>query len=163
MTFKYFNDCSTAEEGKKLYHTLAKRYHSDNGGNDQILREINDEFRAWWKIYKNVHTAADGTTYKKETAETAEEFIEILSKLSRHQGLKVDLCGSWLWISGATFGIRDQLASYGCHWSRGHRKWFWCADVKKKSGRGHYSEDEITMMHGRKEVKLEYNPVYTIE
>ena len=161
--YKWFRDCKTAEEGKALYHELVKKHHSDNGGNDGIMAEINDEFTRWWKEFKNIHTAADGNTYTKETSEDITQFMDILDKLSRHQNLKVDICGSWLWISGMTYQIKDSLAAYGCHWSRGKKKWFWAADVLKKEGKGHLSEAEITRKYGRKSVNLEYNPVLGIE
>ena len=98
--YKWFRDCKTAEEGKALYHELVKKHHSDNGGDDAIMAEINDEFTRWWKEFKNIHTAADGNTFTRETQEDISAFMDILNKLSRHPNLKVDICGSWLWISG---------------------------------------------------------------
>ena len=161
--YKWFRDCKTAEEGKALYHTLAKKYHADNNGDENILKEINVEFKTWWKEFKNIHQTTEGHTYTKENNENIEAFMDILSKLSRHQGLKVDLCGSWLWISGNTFPVRESLKAYGCQWSVSKKKWFWAADVKQKAGRGHYSEEQITRRHGRVEIKLDYNPVLGLE
>lgn len=164
MKYKWFKDCQTAEAGKELYRQLCKKFHPDNTPDGAaIMAEINDEFREWWKAFKNIHETAEGQRYTKETTETADEFIDILEKLSHLPGLTIDLCGSWLWISGNTFPVRDKLASAGCHWSKGHKKWFWAADIEKKSGKGHASEKQITEKYGRQRVNVTYKPVYNIE
>lgn len=40
------------------------------------------------------------TTARETTDETAAEFIDIIAKLVRLPGIIIELCGSWLWITG---------------------------------------------------------------
>ena len=157
VMFKWFRDCRYAEQGKKLYHELAKKYHSDNGGNDETLKEINAEFREWWSNYKDIHkNVKTGETFtsEKETNETADMFIEIVAKLSTLSGIEVEACGSWLWISGNTYPVREQLREFGCRWSKGKKKWYWTADEYIRT-RYHLSMNDIRIRYGSQQVTLE--------
>ena len=51
-----------------------------------------------------------------------EEIIEILMHLS---GIKVELCGQWLWISGNTKEHREALKAAGCKRSEKKKWWYW--------------------------------------
>ena len=165
IQFKYFKDCHTAEEGKALYRKLVMQHHPDNGGDSATMGQINDEFRAWWKVYKDRHQTQEGKTYTSEqkTTETADEFIDILSKLSRHKDLIIDFCGSWLWIKGNTYPYREDLKSYGCQWSKGHKCWFYAHGLDRKKGKGRLSDKEITEKYGRERVQYTYNPILGIQ
>ena len=98
--WKWFKDCKTAEQGKQLYHEYAHKFHPDNGGTGNELKEINVEFKQWWAYYKDIHANSEGKTYHsaESTTETAEEFMDIIRNLSGLPDIEVELCGSWLWI-----------------------------------------------------------------
>ena len=157
--FKWFRDCKTAEEGKQLYRELAKKFHPDNGGSGIELKEIISEFKIWWLRFKDIHANSDGKTYKseRETTETAEEFIEIIENLSSIPGISVELCGSWLWITGNTYSYREQLKLFGCRWSKGHKKWYWTKDEYRRQ-KGHNSMAEIRFKYGSEQVHLNARP-----
>lgn len=130
---KWFRTCRTAEEGKSLYRKLVKEYHPDNGGNADIFKQINNEFTMWWNTHKDIHYSTEtGETYEEtehRTTETAEEFIEIIENLRTLDGINVELCGSWLWISGNTYPHKDKLLMFGCRWSRSKKEWYWAKDL----------------------------------
>ena len=126
----YFSKCKTAEELKKAFHKLATKHHPDNGGDPEIFKAINAEYRAMWEKVKNIHVNAAGETYEKETTETADDFINIINDLLNIPGVKVELCGRWLWVSGDTKPVKDQLIAAGCKWAPNKKMWSW-----------HYPED----------------------
>lgn len=134
--YTYFKDCRTAEEGKRLYHQLVKRYHTDNGGDTETIQRINAEFTEWWKSHKNIHYSEEKhSEYTKETSETAEDFIEIIRKLSALSGVTIEICGSWIWIGGNTYPYREQLHEFNCYWSKKKHLWYWAGEDFKKSNR----------------------------
>ena len=154
--WKWFKGCNTAEQGKKLYREYAHKFHPDNGGTGEELKEINAEFKQWWSCYKDIHTNADGETYQSTegTTETAEDFIEIIRNLSGLTGIEVELCGSWLWISGNTYPVKDQLSAFGCRWSKGKKKWYWTKEHFVKSRYKTPSMADIRMRYGSEQVQL---------
>ena len=94
---KYFSGCKTAEELKKAYQKQCKALHPDNNpGKDTTaaFQEMQAEFSAAWDRLKDIHQAADGETYERETTETAAEFMDIIDRLTRIVGIDVELCGS---------------------------------------------------------------------
>lgn len=127
---KYFSKCRTAEELKKEYHKLAKQFHSDAGGNDHIMAEINAEYTTMWDRLKNIHfsqktnTTYEETDERKKTTETPEQFFHIIQTLV-NLNLEIEICGTWLWITGNTYPVRQQLTALGCRWSKGKKKWYY--------------------------------------
>lgn len=120
---KYFAACTTLDELKKEYRRLAMIHHPDHGGDTATMQAINGEYSEAFARLKNQHNAAADEAH--QTTETPEEFIAIISQLLRFPSLIVELCGSWLWITGETYGIKDQLKAAGCRWSSSKKAWYW--------------------------------------
>lgn len=120
---KYFNNVHTLDELKAEYRRLALRNHPDRGGDPEIMKEINAEHDRVFEMLKRQHNATHDEQH--QTTETAEEFRAILEKLLKLDGLTVELCGSWLWISGETYRHKAELKAAGCRWSSGKKCWYW--------------------------------------
>lgn len=120
---KYFAACTTLDELKKEYRRLAMIHHPDHGGDTATMQAINGEYSEAFARLKDQHNAAADEAH--QTTETPEEFITIISQLLRFPGLIVELCGSWLWITGETYAIKDQLKAAGCRWSSSKKAWYW--------------------------------------
>lgn len=120
---KFFAACTTLDELKKEYRRLAMIHHPDHGGDTATMQAINGEYAETFARLKAQHNAAADEAH--QTTETPEEFITIISQLLRFPGLIVELCGSWLWITGETYAIKDQLKAAGCRWSSSKKAWYW--------------------------------------
>ena len=120
---KFFAACTTLDELKKEYRRLAMIHHPDHGGDTATMQAINGEYSEAFARLKDQHNAAADEAH--QTTETPEEFIAIISQLLRFPGLIVELCGSWLWITGETYAIKDQLKAAGCRWSSSKKAWYW--------------------------------------
>lgn len=120
---KYFNHCNTLDELKKEYRKLCMKHHPDHGGDTATMAAINNEYEARFTILKNQHNAT--ADEKHQTTETPEEFIKIINALIKFPGIIVELCGSWLWISGDTKPIKEELKACGCRWSSTKKMWYW--------------------------------------
>lgn len=58
---------------------------------------------------ENIHTNSEGETYTKETTETPQEFINIINVLTSLSDIEVEICGTWLWVSGNTKAHKEVL------------------------------------------------------
>lgn len=96
----YFSQCNTLQEVKDLYRTLAKENHPDKGGNLQTMQEINNQYS------RAIATIARGGKFTAQEAEAeilqAEAYQEAVNKVVNLEGCKLELIGSWLWITGNT-------------------------------------------------------------
>ena len=80
--------------------------------------------------------------------------MEIINKLVIVPGLRIEVCGTWIWIYGNSYPFRDYLKSIGCRWSKGKKLWYW-TEAEYKRGYKHPSKGEIRVMYGSTIVKSE--------
>lgn len=153
----YFDKCASLDQLKAEYRRLCLIYHPDTGSDKAdtaIMAAINAEHDKVFNRLKaehNARAAADTTGRTKATTETPAEFRDIVTMLLRLDGLKVELCGSWLWIGGDTMKHKDALKAAGCAWAPKKRLWSWHhAEDGSKRFRGNKSMSHIRMKYGSK-------------
>ena len=106
IMLKWFKDCKSIEEVKRLYKKLCKQYHPDLNASDttEIMKAINAEYEKAFERFKNIHESAEDSTKtytsRTETTETAAEFMNIINKLIILDGVQIDLIHRWIWLSG---------------------------------------------------------------
>lgn len=66
----YFKNVKSFEDLKSQYKELLKANHPDNGGDVEIMKEINVQFDAAFKIWKDRHNTADRAHQTTETADS---------------------------------------------------------------------------------------------
>lgn len=134
----YFDACKSLEELKRAYKKLALENHPDMGGNVDVMKAINCEYdRAFERLkHRQNAAAAEPDSTVKATSETPEEFKRVIEMLLKIEGIEIELCGSWLWISGNTYEAKDEIKAAGCRWSKSKHKWYW-----------HPSEDKPKRYH----------------
>lgn len=71
---KYFKKITSFEDLKKQYRNLLKENHPDNGGDLEIMKEINVEFDAAFSIWKNRKEVETGETVNETASETRNQF-----------------------------------------------------------------------------------------
>lgn len=143
---KYFDNCKTLDELKKEYRRLTFANHPDRGGDTATMAAINSEYDAVFPRLKAQHNASADDYHK--TTEAPEEFRNICEILLHMDGLTIELCGSWLWISGETMKHKDGLKAAGCKWASKKKMWSW-----------HHEEDGRSWYRGKKsigEIRIKY-------
>ena len=134
----YFTNCKTLSELKTEYRNLCKKFHPDNpNGDAEIMKIINAEFDRLFHILKakekntnstnNQHTNCNTDSSEKKTKvdETPEMFREIIYKLfAISEDIIIEICGTWLWLTGNTYQVKEQLKDIGCRWSKSKKKWY---------------------------------------
>ena len=150
---RWIKNVHCIEELKQAYFALAKQYHSDVGGNDEIMKQINAEYSELHKRLKDIHKSVwnekrqndeEYYTARTETQEVPEDFINIVSELLKMNGLDIELCGRWLWIGGETKKHSGTLKKLGCGWHPNKLKWSW-----------HYAKDGGQRYKGKKPWTME--------
>lgn len=156
---KYFASITTLEELKREYKKLAMANHPDRGGNEEVMKEINNQYETAFNAIKDGHNA----TNEKKITECPEEFKDVLDRIINLFGIEIEICGSWIWVSGNTKTHKETLKELKFTWAKKKEDfslWFWRSEENKSFNRGKKSTmDEIRMKHGSEKIKTGFRPV----
>lgn len=162
-TMKFFQNCYTLDEVKKLYRDLAKQWHPDKGGNTQVMQEINTEYIKAIAYVARIEKNYKGQDRTETEIETeilqAEAYREAVNKIIHLQGIKIELVGCWLWVTGDTKQHADILKAQPQKFTWAKKRsdysaWFFRTNEYKVTNRGQrMSMDAIRNKYGSTEVK----------
>jgi len=151
----YFKDCSTLDEAKSLYRKLALANHPDHGGSTATMQEINAAYAFFQSHFTYTNERNRQTAAHAEGRKTAADYHDLneVTELLRvkieaalNMGLDVELCGLWVWVSGNTRPLKEQLKAEGFHWAPDKGLWFFPG--VPSMNRTRRTMDEIRNMHG---------------
>ena len=151
---KWFNNPTTVEELKKEYKKLALKNHPDMGGSTEAMQEINAEYDRLFAQLKDTHRSATGETYtaKTETTETPEQFRTIIEKLIHLDGIAIEICGSWIWVTGNTYSNKEELKKLNFKYSKNKNAWYYHEPGYHKRSKKNFSLNDIRNMFGSETV-----------
>jgi hypothetical protein len=148
---KYFNNCQTIEEVKKRYRDLAKENHPDRGGDTATMQQINAEYP------RAIAAAAAGKGMTAEETENAildsEAYQEAINKIINLQGIKIEVVGCWLWVTGETKQHKDVLKAEPAKfiWAKkadDFSAWFFRTSEYKTRNKQKHTLDSIRAKYG---------------
>ena len=160
---KYFENLSTMEIVKKQYRKLAMKYHPDRGGSEEIFKIINNEYEEALNIAKK-------NELKKTKSKKEEDFIKnqyknssnfrnIMDKLIQLVDINIEICGTWLYITGNTYPVKDYLKNeFGAFWSKSKKCWIISPEGKNfRKSRGYKGKNmnSIRNVYGSEKIKSE--------
>lgn len=156
---KWFKDVKSLDELRKLYRKLVIRYHPDNGGSENIIKEVNAEYDILFKGLKNEFEHKD--TYRDATDKQRQQYDwkkdrlirEKVMQLARFEGIKVEIIGVWIWVSNC-YAYRKELKELGFHWARQKQMWYLHFDDFHKFSSKPASMNYIREKYGCVEVKF---------
>lgn len=150
---RYFVNVKTLEELKKEYKKLAMQYHPDRQGGDlKVMQEINVEYEVMFKRLKD----SSQNEYEKNSDEVASEYIEIINKIINLDGVNIEICGTWIWLSGNTKEYKDIFKELGFKWAKKKLMWYLGERIGHK--KGEWSMDKIRDTFGSERVKSGFTP-----
>lgn len=159
MKTNYFTGCADLQALKARYRELAKQYHPDLHPElgDETMKAINAEYDEL--AARLSHVAPDGRTeataeQARDAADMATAYREAVYKIIHLDGLEIELCGAWLWVSGDTYKHRDALKAAGYKWAAKKKMWYWrteeyaCRHSRRKTDiddiRAKYGSERVT-------------------
>lgn len=151
------NDYECLEDLKKDYRVQALKLHPDKGGSIEEMQMLNAEYEELFKKYKNLHKNKDGKVYEKENTEKASEFIDIIYKLLKLDGLNIEVCGCFLWITGDTKKYHKELKAMGLRFSGNKQAWYLSPKDYKRWSKRKWSLDDIRVAYGSVTIKKQDN------
>jgi hypothetical protein len=90
----------------------------------------------------------------KEETYTVADIIKLIQGRFNPEGLRLELSGSWIWLSGTTFTVKNALKEPGFRYSPEKKSWYWRAEADRSSNEKPVPIDLIRTKYGSKEVAL---------
>lgn len=131
MTRKYFTS-TCKPELKAEYKKLLKLYHPDNGGSVETMQEINAEYDYLSKVLPETAPATEAK--QEQPADLSETLKRILEQVRTIPGLIIEVCGSWIWVSGDTYTVKDRLKQMGFKFSSKKKMWYFREESETHRG-----------------------------
>lgn len=159
----YFKNVNTLEELRKQYKELLKRYHPDNpNGSTEATQQINQEYEKLFKLLKDKHDSRQTSNTEEKTSfynnmkyDFSEDIKlrEVLNKVINFTDVTIELCGSWIWISGNTYQYKKELKEIGFKWASNKKAWYWHSEAFRKRSNKKLSMNDIRKYYGSTEVQ----------
>jgi len=143
---KYFNDCKTIEQVKSLYKQLAKTHHPDCGGDTAIMQEINAEYDIACRTILNDHYNLSEDEINKE-ADISERYRQVIGKLIILPEIAIEIIGNWIWVTGHTYEVKQQLKEAGLFYASRKVAWYY-RDEEYKTAASNKTIEEIREKYG---------------
>lgn len=141
----YFNKVRTLEELRKEYKRLAKIYHPDCGGDAEIFKAIQSEYeKRFEELEKTTANTSNAQQFNKDLDKAIREAIEKIINLD----VEIEICGSWVWISGNTYAVKEELKAAGYKYIKKRVKWAWHEEGYRKRTKTDISFEEIRNLYG---------------
>ena len=155
------------KEAKTAYRKSCLAYHPDrNPAGNEMIKIVID---AWETLKKNGFPL-NAEIEESELYDYGAEINEALNKIINLEGVIVEVCGSWVWVSGSKYeqrkifcpprqydenkkAIADDEIRF--KWSRDKRRWYYRPQTKKcfKFSGNLLSMEEIQKRYGSSRIK----------
>lgn len=159
-----FNNCQTLDELQTLYRKLLVEFHPDKHTGEspekiadytRITQAINAEYAftaaklrvADAKAKAKATGKPEPTEREYDTWATVDEEIrKRIEEIVFLPDIEIEICGFWVWVSGETRPVKEQLKAAQFQWAPKKEKWYYAG--VPSSSRGGISMDEIRLRYG---------------
>ena len=147
---KYFAGITDIETLRKRYRELLKQHHPDNGGNEEIMKEINTEYDRLFAILSK-ENKPDGESTSEEEKAANEAFKAVLDRII-HINADIEIVGEWIWIEKGSYENRELLKEVGFHYASRKKAWYWHYGEWRRRSKREISLAEIRLKYGSEKV-----------
>jgi hypothetical protein len=137
---------ATQADIKAAYKKMILKYHPDrNPAGLEMSKSINVAFQTL-RNYDGLSAPVGGAEVNINLSEEIEAAINAVIDL---EGIIVELCGTWVWLSGDTKTHKEAIKAAGYRWSPKKLMWHWSpADQSKKRRSKALDMDNIRFKYG---------------
>lgn len=137
---------------KQAYLKACFKYHPDRNSPTaslEIMKAVN-------LAYTFLKTLPD-VDETEATESTGIDFGEVmntaLNAVIDFEGVLIEICGNWIWLTGNTKPYKDRIKAAGYYWASKKNSWYFRPAEWKSSSRGRYDMDTIREKFGSDSVK----------
>lgn len=84
-----------------------------------------------------------------------EKLREVLQAIIHLSDITIEVCGSWIWISGNTYQHKTELKEHSFKFASKKKQWYWHSEAFRKKGKKTLSMSDIRNYYGSTEIQTE--------
>ena len=156
MNKNYFDQVQNIEQLKTEYKKLALLNHPDHGGITEIMQSINMQYALLVERFAraiNPDISEEELIDLKNVNEVIRKKVEAISHLPN---INIEICGSWVWVSGQTRDVKSELKENGFRWASKKKEWYF--PTTQTRSRGRWKKKDIQNFYGSKKVEIKKEP-----
>lgn len=140
-----FFGCVSADQVQLRFDELTKIFNDQ----DEMLLAIKSEYSTLMSVLTEIIPVVE----EKEKV-LVSDMIKVLQEKVNPEGLKLEIVGKWLWLSGATFAVKDVLKSLDFRYSPDKKSWYWRSEEDRSSNEKPIPLEMIREKFGSQQVAL---------
>ena len=162
MNWTYFNqNYATMNALREHYRRLCMELHPDkHQDNPEHYTELFKAMRAEYETFlegfipgQNQQRQANNQHDFNIDAES--DLADVIADLMKYPGLIIEICGSWIWLTGNTYSVKGNLKNLGFRWQHKKQSWYFAGyDFKPKKSKI-MSMDHIRNKYGSMTLETE--------
>jgi len=125
---------------KKAYRQLALKFHPDiNPTDGEYMKIVNLAFEVLMNNIQEINL----DEINPEEPSVLDSIIKVFENIKHFPGIKAEVCGNWLWVSGNTYKYRKELKEQGLLFAHRKKEWYWRPPQYRSKNRKEWSKDKI--------------------
>jgi curved DNA-binding protein CbpA len=145
----------TQKDIKKAYKSACIKYHPDkNAAGTEIMKAINAAYDLLKKLGDSVEMSSDFKAY-----DFGEKLNEALNRLIKLDGITIEICSNWIWVSGDTKVHSKVLGrkegGIGLFYASKKKCWYFRPEEYKSNNRSNFTMDQIRDNYGSVQINKE--------
>jgi len=131
----------------KAYRNKAMQYHPDHKNGDlELMKLVNIAFQTLEAI--NFQWTTGEATEGQKTTPLTETITALWDHLKHYQGITGEIIGSWLWVAGNTYPIKEHLKNLGFKFAHNKKAWYYHDGDYLKRSRRKFNLEELRNLWG---------------
>ncbi len=144
------------------YRELLKEHHPDNGGDVEVMKEINAEYdRISAEMSRSRHAGEASGEEGRKDYEADVACREILEAIIGYD-IQIEIIGTWIWCFGCR-AVKDALKQLGFKYAPKKKAWTWHYGEYRRFHRGETPLEEIREKYGSRTVGRPESPRHAIK
>ena len=133
------------DQCKTAYRKACSKYHPDrNPGGLEMMKAIN----AAWDYLQTLDWDRPANNAESQDANYGDALMAFINAVVNLPGIIIEVCGSWVWLSGDTKPHKDTIKEAGGRWASKKTQWYFRPEGYRRIGRGEWSMDRIRYIYG---------------
>lgn len=145
MKSNLFFGCTSASEVQLRFDELSRIFNDQ----DEMLQAIKAEY----STLMNVLSESKPVEVEKKKVSVSEKIQQLQGKINP-EGLHFEVCGTWLWVTGKAYKVKDTLKELGFRYSANKLSWYYRQDDQRSSNQEPIPLEMIREKFGSQQVAL---------